>query len=200
VAQTGVEIVAEIQASYTLVDEPIPGPFAVTERFKQLQNNPAGIRAPHAIDALNQAQDVNRWKFADDSYISLAVARATSKRPYAALVQAVEIPAMGRQTQIAGAWRLYASDLELGDPTQCLGWLVESFGLQLRISGSPSQRFFAQLTVEGDPEVEVDFTANEGDELDVSMFMRRSAQGANELTFIYALQTATYGRYVAANR
>jgi hypothetical protein len=192
--QTAADIEALIRSAFTL-EPSTSGPFAVSKMFRDEQNHPAGIRAPHAIEAMKDAQSVDRWTMGEGSSVSIALAAGTETRPYAALITAVETPTIS-SASISQAWRLYGTWPD--NPTSALAAFVARFGLEVVVGGSVRGLFVATFTGESEQMIGL---ANEPRTCTMSVLMRKDGNtGPLEVQWAYAIDDETYRSYVNQNR
>lgn len=191
-SQTAEEITDLVRTTFT-ASLPSAGPFGVSDQFRDSQNHPAGIRAPHAIQAMQAAQCVDRWSVGEGASVSIALAARTDTRQYDALITATDTTAMGMQ--IMQAWRLYGGWPR--NPTAALGAFIARFGLEVIVGGSVRGLFVPTFTGMAG---EIVGLAGEPKSCTMSAMVRKDGNGPLTVEWAYAIDDEAYRRYVATNR
>lgn len=193
-SQSAQEIEDLIRVSFTST-EPTVGEITISDQFRTSQNHPAGIRAPHAIEAMKEAMGVDRWDLGGSS-VSIAIAAATETRPYAALVTAGETPTMGGNTSISQAWRLYGDWPD--QPTSALAAFIARFGLEIIVGGSVRGLFVPTFT--GNAEQIIGLAGDPRPFTMSAQVQRDGSNGPLHVWWAYAIDDENYRTYVGQNR
>jgi len=90
------QIEAEIRSTFEVVETPPMEGLKVSQEVTDFHNNPAGLRAPHILEALASATATESYAVDNDSSVSLALSRVDVGKPYLMLLMVTEVPAMGR--------------------------------------------------------------------------------------------------------
>lgn len=200
-AHGAADIEAEIRGAFEAM-KPFDGPVVITDQFKNEQNHPAGIRAPHALDAMKDVRAIDRWGFGSepaDGSISVALAAPTPRRSYAMLLTAFATPATDNVLSIAQAWRLY------GDwptsPTAALAAFIARYGKDV-VVGDNRARFIAKATVQGASETSLlsipDATAR--GKVTASASFRTNKDGTTSVWWVYGIDVDDYNADVNRSR
>lgn len=196
---TAAGIAGAIRQAFDLTTERPAEPLDVDDRFRTNQNHPAGIRPPHAIDAVRDATAVDRYDLGENTFRSLALAPVTLGRPYLMLVICTEAPGLGAGARINEAWRVY--DAEDGSPTDVYAAFLERFGLDVQVD-DVRQRFIPQATTDGEVLTSISFDPDKvaTGAFQVTQMLRHLPDGSTEVTWLSAVDIEAYNVHVAHRR
>jgi hypothetical protein len=166
-------------------------PRGVHDRFLGENNHAAGIRAPHALEALKRATHVDRYDTDDGSGLIFATSPVTVGVPYTMLILVVNLAS--KEPWLDAAYRLY--DISGEDPTAALAILIERYGVDVQY-GEERARFIAR----GRPRSLNFMVPNPpgagGEVLATSPLMRVHEDRSVEYTWMYALNISAYAHDV----
>jgi hypothetical protein len=170
-----------------------------SDAFIAANNNPAGMRAPHAIDAVHRSSRVDAYEVSGGGGEILLVLAEVPQAGYTALLRLTKTSAMGPNPVLTAAWRFYDLPAD-ATPTDAFALLVERFGLEVQ-SGSVVGKFIARATLTGEEAQQPMKLVGPQKSVTFEGMLRMLPGGrGTEVSWVYALDDSAYAAAVAAAR